>query len=109
MYWRRITGEGHSYIERQRDRVECEECGENLAVGYMSSHLKTRHGKVAGQRRQWTTPEEVRVPQEYRMSFPAKGGPQKCPVEGCPGEIATRTAMQVYFVHRHVLDTVVML
>ena len=43
------------------------------------------------------------------MSFPEKGGPRRCPVEGCPWKMATRTAMQVYFVHRHVLNTVVML
>ena len=43
------------------------------------------------------------------MSFSAKGGPQKCPMEGCPGRVATRTAMRVHFVHRHVLDTVVIL
>ena len=30
-------------------------------------------------------------------------------MEGCPGKMATRTAMRVNFVHRHVLDTVVML
>ena len=27
VYGRRIMGEGNSYRERQRDRVECEECG----------------------------------------------------------------------------------
>ena len=43
------------------------------------------------------------------MSFPAKGGPRRFPVEGCPGELATRTAMRVHFVHRHVHNTVVML
>ena len=43
------------------------------------------------------------------MSFPAKGGPRWCPVEGCLGALATRTAMRVHFVHRHVHDTVVML
>ena len=43
------------------------------------------------------------------MSFPEKGGPRRCPVEGCPGALATRTAMRVHFVHRHVQDTVVML
>ena len=43
------------------------------------------------------------------MSFPAKGGPQRCLVEGCPGKLATRTEMWVHFVHRHVLDTMVML
>ena len=69
----------------------------------------TQHGKVAGRQRQWTTPAEVRVPQKYRMSFPAKGGAQTCPVERSTGKMATRTAMRVHFVHRHVLDTVVML
>ena len=45
----------------------------------------------------------------YRMSFPAKGGLQKCPVVRCPGRVATRTAMQVHFVHWHILKTVVIL
>ena len=43
------------------------------------------------------------------MSFLAKGGRRRCPVEGCPGVLATQTAMWVHFVHRHVHDTVVML
>ena len=30
-------------------------------------------------------------------------------MEGCPGALATRTAMRVHFVHRHVQDIVVML
>ena len=50
--------------------------------------------------------EETRT---YRMTFPAKGGPRSCPVEGCLGQAATRTAMQVHFLHRHVQDTVVIL
>ena len=43
------------------------------------------------------------------MSFSEKGGPRRCLVTGCPGALATRTAMRVKFVHRHVHDTVVML
>ena len=43
------------------------------------------------------------------MSFLTKEGPRKCPVEGCPGDLATRTAMRVHFVYQHVKDTVVML
>ena len=89
--------------------MECEECEEQLAVVSMSSHLMNQHGKAAGRRRQWTTPTEDRIPQEYRMYFPAKGGPRRCPVEGCLGKLATRTAMRVHFVHHHVLDTVVIL
>ena len=30
-------------------------------------------------------------------------------MEGCPGKLGTRTAMRVHFMHRHVLDTMVML
>ena len=30
-------------------------------------------------------------------------------MEGCPGRVAMRTAMWVHFVHRHILDTVVIL
>ena len=43
------------------------------------------------------------------MSFPAKGGPRQCPLEGCPGTLATRMSMRMHFVHRHIHDTVVML
>ena len=52
-YGRRLTGEGRSYAERQREPVECLECGEHLAVGSMSIHMMTQHGKAAGQRRLW--------------------------------------------------------
>ena len=108
-YGRRITGEGRSYRERQRDRVACEDCGEQLVVASLSSHLMTRHGRAAGQRRQWTTPAKGRVPQEYWISFPAKVGPRTCPVEGCPGKMAMTTAMRVHFVHWYVLKTMVMM
>ena len=47
--------------------------------------------------------------QTYQMVFLAKGGPQTCPVEGCPGQAATRTAMRDQFIYRHVLDTMVIL
>ena len=67
--------------------MECEDHGEQLAVGSMSSHLMTRHGKAAGRQRQWTTMTEDRVPQEYQISFPEKGPPRRSPVEGCPGKM----------------------
>ena len=45
----------------------------------------------------------------YKMSFPAKDGRRRFPVEGCQGVPAKRAAMMVHFVHRHVYDTVVIL
>ena len=80
-YGRRITGEGRSYAERQRERVECGECGEVIAVGSMSIHLMTRHGKAAGQRRLWN-PQTESGDKSYSMSFPTKGGPRRCPMGG---------------------------
>ena len=108
-YGRSITGMGPSYRERLKDQVACGECGEMLEVGSLSSHLMTKHGRAAGRQRQCTTPAAGRGSQSYRMSFTAKGGPQKYPMEGCMGRVATRTTMRVHFVHRHVLDTVVIL
>ena len=102
-YGRRITGMIQSYRERFRDQGACRECREMLAVGSLSSHMITEHRSAAGRRRQWTTPAAVRGPQSYQMSFLEKGGTQECPVEGCPGRVATMTAM------RHVFDTVMIL
>ena len=45
----------------------------------------------------------------YKMHFPEKDGSRRCPVEGFPGVLATRLAIQVHFVHRHVHNTVVIL
>ena len=44
-----------------------------------------------------------------KIIFPAKIGRRRCPVKGCPGVSATRAAMRVHFVHRHVHKTVVIL
>ena len=57
----------------------------------------------------WITPAAGNGPQTYRMTFPAKGGLWNCPVVGCPGRVATRTAIRVHLVHWHVFDTVVIL
>ena len=52
-YRRRITGEGKSFRERQRERVACGECGAEIAAGSLSIHLMTRHGKATPQRHLW--------------------------------------------------------
>ena len=108
-YRRRMMGEGHSYRERQKKRVQCRECGEEMAAVSMAGHMKTKHGQATEERWSWTTSDTGEELQTYRMEFIAKGGPRSCPVEGCPGRAATRTAIRVHFLHRHVRDTVVIL
>ena len=108
-YGRRVTGEGSTYKERLKRQVSCRECGEFLAAGYLTSHIMTQHGRVAETRQRWSTPAAGAGPWTFRMTFPANGGPWSCPVEVCPGRVATRTEMQVHFLNRHVLNTVVIL
>ena len=69
----------------------------------------TQHGRAAESRRSWKTSDTGEDPQMYCMAFPAKGFPQSCLVEVYPDRGATRTAMQIHFLHQYVLDTVVIL
>ena len=46
-YGRRMTIEGPSYRERQKRRVQCRECGEEMAAGSLAGNLKTQHGRAA--------------------------------------------------------------
>ena len=85
-YGRRITGEGQSYRERLRSQVACKECGEILAVGSLSSHLMTQHGRATGQLRQWTNPAAGRVPQVYWVSITEKGDSGHALCKGAQGE-----------------------
>ena len=109
VYGKRVTGEGPTYRKRLKGQVSCGACRELLAAGSLTIYLITQHGRVAETRRQWSTLAAGDGHRTFRMTFPANGGPQNCPVEGCPGWVATRTAMQMHFLHRHVLNTVVVL
>ena len=108
-YGRRVTGLGPTYMVRLKGQVAYSDCGEMLEAGSLSSNMMTQHGRAAEIRRQWSTPTVGIGPQTYRISFLAKGGPRKCSVAGCLGRVATRTLMQVHFVHHNVLDTMVIM
>ena len=51
-YMRRMTGEGLKYWERQRVRMKCLDCGEEMSVGLLEVHQQTQHGRDAVGRRQ---------------------------------------------------------
>ena len=84
-YRRRITGEGPAYRERQKGRVQCRECREEMTSTSLAGHKITQHGKAAEARRIWKTSATGEEPRTYCMAFPAKGGPWSCPVEVYPG------------------------
>ena len=109
VYERRIMGEVPTYRECQKGRVNFRECREEMAAGSMASNMMTQHRQVEEAQRSWITPTTGDGPRTYRMALLSKGGPWSFPVEGCPGRVATRTAMRVHFLCRNVLDTVVIL
>ena len=55
LYEQEITEEGLSYRERQRVRVKCLECGEEMAMGFLEVHQHTQNEKAEGGRRRWDT------------------------------------------------------
>ena len=94
-----MTGEGLTYLERKRERVECRDCGKELAAGSLDIHRMPQHGKTRERWWNWTdaaTGVRGEEPTTYRIVFP-KGETQECPVEGCPGRARTRMAMRVHF------------
>ena len=107
-----MTGEGPTFRERKIERVECRDCGKEVAAGSLDSHRMSHHGKARERRRKWTDAATGGggggEPKTYRIEFP-KGGTKECPVAGCPGRAETRTAMRVHFWRQHVRDIVIIL
>ena len=46
-YGRQMTGEGPTYWEQQKGWVQCKDCGEEMALGLMSGHMRTQHRQAA--------------------------------------------------------------
>jgi Reverse transcriptase (RNA-dependent DNA polymerase) len=102
---RRQEGQGDSFRERRRQRVECELCGVALAQGSLNHHRLRMHGLV-------TVTDNVGPPSppvSYAVSFPATLRSRTCPVEGCREKLCNRDSLRRHFVHRHYADTLCIL
>ena len=51
-YGCKMTGEGLTFRDRKRERVECRDCGKELAEGSLDSHRMSQHEKA--RERRWT-------------------------------------------------------
>ena len=100
-------GEGLTYRDHQRLRVQCLECGTDLAVESLASHQQTYNGVGMGYKRE--TPPPAGDPKTYRISFLSASRQRDCPVEGCKGRKTTRSGICVHFLHWHVIDTIVIM
>ena len=75
-YGRKIKGEGPIYQERQKERVECRECGKEMAAGSLASYQMTHQGKAKEEQWSWDASATGGDPRTYRIAFPTKGGPR---------------------------------
>ena len=80
-----------------------------MEMGLLTVHQYIQNGKAAAGRWHWVTSAPRREPQTYKIYFPTAGGARNCPVKGCQVWAATRTAMKVHFLHRHVRYTIIIL
>ena len=53
-YGHKMTGEGPTYRERQKERVECGYCGRGMAAGSLEAHRMIKHGKAKEDKWSWT-------------------------------------------------------
>ena len=75
----------------------------------LAGHMHTQNGRAAEGIWSWENTAPGEEPQTYRMAFMTTREHINYPVEGCMGDAATRTAVQVQFSHLHVRDNVVIL
>ena len=105
-----MTGEGPTYQERQKERVECGDSRKEMAAESLTSHQMTQHGKDCTSVESWNkSATGVGETQTYWIYSPTKEETREYPVEGCPGRAGTRTAMRVTFWRRHIRDIVIIL
>ena len=54
IYGNTMTGDGTTPRERKRERVQCGDCGKEMAAGSLDSHHMTQHGKAGERKWAWT-------------------------------------------------------
>ena len=84
-YERWMMGRGPKFWEPHRRRVECPECGVEVAADFLLTHFQIQHG---GGRGDWGGDPSLPPPREaqtYRVSFPKDLSKLWCPVAGCLG------------------------
>ena len=84
-----------------------------MTKGSLVTHFQTQHGVakrgLGSEEGESDRSDGGYDPRTYRMVFPAQEEPRPFPVEGCNGQVSTRTAMRMNFWHRPARDTAVIL
>ena len=95
-YERHCTGNGLSYLERRKKRVECSICGKEMQMGSLQRHMLQQHGKKPEQ----YLYNKKGTEEEFRVDI-VKGNNNTCPIPGCSGSSKDKFGMYRHFCLRH--------
>ena len=79
-----MKGEGPSYRERHKVRVQCRKCGEEMAEGSLAGYRMTQHGRAVEVRWRWKTLARGGRDADVPHGLPGQGRPAKLPGRGMP-------------------------
>ena len=85
-YGHTMTGEGLTPRERKRERVECGECGKEMAAGSLDSHCMTQNGMARERKWAWTDAATVGGGAENVSDGVPQGGDNGLPSRRVPRE-----------------------
>jgi hypothetical protein len=107
-YKRRLTGDGLSYRETKRIRVECPMCYASFQAGHLASHNLLVHG-ISPPHPYSSQPPAPALPSPttYIVSMPLRNFPTDCPVPHCVGRVSLRSNLRRHFAHRHPEDVII--
>jgi hypothetical protein len=103
-YNRRMTRQGPTYRERQKERVTCAYCQTSMQAGHLPTHLHDQHhiSRVPD-----PTPLDTDS-NYYRVTIPPQhAGKISCPVPDCSAQLTgTAYHLRRHFMHRHTDDVI---
>ena len=80
-YGQKMTGEGATYRERQKERVECGECRKEMATGSLASHQMTQPVQA---KEDWWSWEASATGGDPSAGLPDQGKAEELPCGGLP-------------------------
>jgi len=106
-YYHCMTGDGLASSDRHQLPTECPDCGHFVRSSYLPTHRLHQHGTPLSQSRLETAHDPEPAPDLYIVSMPTRKFKIDCPVPGCPGGATDRFSLRRHFMHRHLLDMLI--
>jgi hypothetical protein len=102
-------GQGETYAEKKRRKVQCYECTKTLAQSSLSNHLIRQHGTHLRVLELSNNITDKGPPRLYQVSFPEHCRVKLYPSEDCSGKATPRANLRRHFMFKHPQDDIIIL